>query len=47
MNLLHHALAGKEMHKCMSPLAADWDEAKSWVENLNIDGGGWRMPHEV
>ena len=22
----------------------DWNEAKSWVENLNIDGGGWRMP---
>lgn len=22
----------------------DWNEAKAWVENLNIDGGGWRMP---
>ena len=22
----------------------DWDEAKSWVQNLNLDGGGWRMP---
>jgi len=22
----------------------DWYEAKSWVENLTIDGGGWRMP---
>ncbi len=21
-----------------------WDEARSWVESLNIDGGGWRMP---
>ena len=21
-----------------------WNEAKSWVENLNTDGGGWRMP---
>jgi hypothetical protein len=21
-----------------------WDEAKSWVETLSIDGGGWRMP---
>jgi hypothetical protein len=21
-----------------------WGEAKSWVENLSIDGGGWRMP---
>lgn len=21
-----------------------WDEAKSWLESLNIDGGGWRMP---
>jgi hypothetical protein len=21
-----------------------WDEAKSWVQGLNIDGGGWRMP---
>ena len=22
----------------------NWDEAKSWVGNLKIDGGGWRMP---
>ncbi len=22
----------------------NWHEAKSWVESLNIDGGGWRMP---
>jgi hypothetical protein len=22
----------------------NWTEAKSWVENLAIDGGGWRMP---
>ena len=22
----------------------DWDEAKRWVENLTVDGGGWRMP---
>ncbi len=21
-----------------------WDEAKSWVDGLDIDGGGWRMP---
>ena len=21
-----------------------WDEAKNWVQSLNIDGGGWRMP---
>jgi len=21
-----------------------WDEANDWVESLNIDGGGWRMP---
>jgi hypothetical protein len=21
-----------------------WHEAKAWVENLSIDGGGWRMP---
>jgi hypothetical protein len=21
-----------------------WNEAKTWVENLNTDGGGWRMP---
>jgi len=21
-----------------------WDDAKSWVESLNLDGGGWRMP---
>jgi hypothetical protein len=22
----------------------NWNEAKSWVQNLNLDGGGWRMP---
>ena len=22
----------------------DWDEALSWVQSLNLDGGGWRMP---
>jgi len=22
----------------------NWNEAKSWVESLNLDGGGWRMP---
>jgi len=21
-----------------------WDDAKAWVENLNVAGGGWRMP---
>ena len=21
-----------------------WNEAKRWVESLNVDGGGWRMP---
>jgi len=21
-----------------------WDEAKSWVDSLSVDGGGWRMP---
>jgi hypothetical protein len=21
-----------------------WDEAKSWVESLSVQGGGWRMP---
>jgi len=21
-----------------------WHEAKSWVHNLNLDGGGWKMP---
>ena len=21
-----------------------WDQARSWVQNLAIDGGGWRMP---
>ena len=21
-----------------------WDEAKQWVENLTVAGGGWRMP---
>ncbi len=23
---------------------ATWDEAKSWVANLTVAGGGWRMP---
>ena len=22
----------------------DWNEAKAWVDTLNVDGGGWRMP---
>ena len=22
----------------------DWNEARSWVQGLNLDGGGWRMP---
>jgi len=22
----------------------NWNEAKSWVRSLNLDGGGWRMP---
>jgi len=22
----------------------DWNKARSWVESLNLDGGGWRMP---
>jgi hypothetical protein len=22
----------------------NWDEARSWVQNLKLDGGGWRMP---
>ena len=21
-----------------------WDEARSWVQNLKLDGGSWRMP---
>jgi len=21
-----------------------WNEARSWVQSLNLDGGGWRMP---
>ena len=21
-----------------------WDQARAWVQNLSIDGGGWRMP---
>jgi hypothetical protein len=24
--------------------STSWDEAKSWVENLSVSGGGWRMP---
>jgi len=23
-----------------------WDEAKTWVEKLSVDGGGWRMPNK-
>ncbi len=22
----------------------NWDQARSWVQSLNLDGGGWRMP---
>ena len=22
----------------------NWNEARSWIQNLNLDGGGWRMP---
>ena len=22
----------------------DWNEARIWVQRLNLDGGGWRMP---
>lgn len=22
----------------------NWHEAKAWIENLALDGGGWRMP---
>ena len=22
----------------------NWDEARSWVQSLDLDGGGWRMP---
>ena len=22
----------------------DWNEARSWVQSINLDGGGWRMP---
>ena len=24
--------------------STSWNEAKSWVRSLNLDGGGWRMP---
>ena len=24
--------------------STNWDEARSWVQSLNLDGGGWRMP---
>jgi hypothetical protein len=24
-----------------------FEEAKSWIQSLNIDGSGWRMPTEV
>jgi hypothetical protein len=22
----------------------NWNQVRSWVQNLNLDGGGWRMP---
>jgi hypothetical protein len=22
----------------------NWDQARAWVQNLKLDGGGWRMP---
>ena len=22
----------------------NWEQVRSWVQNLNLDGGGWRMP---
>jgi len=22
----------------------NWNEARSWVQSLDLDGGGWRMP---
>jgi len=22
----------------------NWNQARSWVQSLNLDGGGWRMP---
>jgi hypothetical protein len=25
--------------------AMSWNEAMSWVQSLNLDGGGWRMPN--
>jgi len=30
-------VAGPDKH-------TDWGEAKSWVDNLAVAGGGWRMP---
>ncbi len=24
--------------------STNWDQASSWVQSLNLDGGGWRMP---
>jgi uncharacterized caspase-like protein len=30
--------------KAGSDRDTNWNEAKSWVQNLNLDGGGWRMP---
>jgi len=30
--------------KAGSDTDTTWDEARSWVQNLNLDGGGWRMP---
>jgi len=24
--------------------STNWNEARSWVQSLNLDGGGWRMP---
>ena len=30
-------VAGPDKH-------TDWDEARAWIENLSIEGGGWRWP---
>jgi formylglycine-generating enzyme required for sulfatase activity len=27
-----------------SDKSTNWNEAKTWIENLNVPGGGWRMP---
>ncbi len=34
---------GLDWYVCPNP-DNDWRQAKAWAENLNVAGGGWRLP---